>query len=319
MSAAVLFIVLLALTFGVMMFAMRRTRSEKVVQERLQAIEKSADAKTEDTSNILKQEALSDVAWLNDIMQGVSLFTRLQRFIEQAESRWTVGQLVIGSLLVAVCGTWIATYWVPVLALAALIGLALGASPYVYLYWKRVFRFRKFEELLPDTIDLMARALRAGHTVSSAIEMISEEVPSPVGPEFRRVFEEQNFGLPLRDSLLNLTHRVPIEDVQFLVTAILVQKETGGNLAEVLDKTTQVIRDRFRIRGQLRVYTAQGRLTGWILAGLPFFMFFALSMISPDYTKLLLTDPLGQKMIYAGLILMALGAYFIRRIVNIRV
>ncbi len=319
MSPAVLFGMILLVSFGVMVFAMQPSKSEKVIQQRLRMIGRASDALGEDTADLLREEALSDVPWLNEVMQRVRFLTTLRRFMRQAESGWSVGTLLFGSLVLTVGGAWLATYWVPALGLAVIVGLAVGLVPFLYLIRKRAVRFRNFEKLLPETIDLMSRALRAGHAINSAIEMVSEEVSEPIASEFRRVFEEQNFGLPLREAMLNLADRVPLPDVRFLVTAILVQKETGGNLAEVLDKTASVIRERFRLRGQLRIYTAQGRLTGWFLAGLPFFMFFALSLLNPDYEKLLITDPMGQKLVYAGLGMMAVGAWVIRKVIDIKV
>jgi tight adherence protein B len=178
---------------------------------------------------------------------------------------------------------------------------------------------KKFESVLPDAIDLLGRALRAGHAVTAAIEMVSKEIPDPVGMEFRRVFEEQNFGLPIREALLNLAKRVPVADLRFLVTAMLVQKETGGNLAEVLDKAATVIRERSRLLGQLRIYTAQGRLTGWILGLLPFVIFAAMSFLNRGYARNLIDDPMGRKAVWIGLGLMAVGMWTIRRIVDIKV
>ncbi len=319
MSPVMLFGLILMLTFVVLVVALRPTKSEQALRQRLQTIERVSTGAVDDTASLLRQESLSDVPWLNEFMQQVPVFIKLQHLLTQAESNWTVGTLVSGSLVLVLVGTWIGSFRAPTLPLAALFGLLVGGLPLVYLSWKRYSRFRRFEELLPDTIDLMARALRAGHTVTSSIEMVSTEGSEPVASEFRRVFEEQNFGLPLREAMLNLADRVPLPDVSFLVTAVLVQKETGGNLAEVLDKATAVIRDRFRLRGQLRVYTAQGRLTGWILAGLPFFMFVILNLVNPEYEKVLLTDPVGQKMIYLGIILMVTGGWVIRKVIDIRV
>ena len=319
MSPMILFAVVLIVSFGAIVFAMRPSKAQKVVQERLHMIGRTFTGTVEDAASILKREALSDIPWLDDIMQRVALFSRLRRLLQQAESQWTVGTVFSGSLLLAALSTWLATYWAPTLVLAVVIGLAAGSLPFVYLFAKRSSRFRRFEELLPDSIDLMARALRAGHTITSSMEMVSDEGSEPVASEFRRIFEEQNFGLPLREAMLNLAHRIPLPDVTFLVTAIIVQKETGGNLAEVLDKATVVIRERFRLRGQLRIYTAQGRLTGWILAGMPFFMFFVIYMVNPHYMRILLDDPAGQKLIYLGMGLMAVGAWVIRRVIDIEV
>jgi len=313
-----IFIIVLVLSFAVIVLTMKPTKSEQAVQQRLSMIE-GISGHAELPPDLLKKETLSEIPTLNNLMHQFPVFTRLHHFMAQADSQRSVGELVTGSLFLGIVGGWASNIWLPTRALAFGAGVVLAALPFVYFYVLRARRFKHFEELLPDAIDLMSRALRAGHAISSAIEMVSEESSDPIAMEFRRIFEEQNFGLPLREAMLNLTDRVPLPDVRFLVTAILVQKETGGNLAEVLDKSAVVIRDRFRLRGQLRVYTAQGRLTGWILAGLPFFMFFAITVVSPKYEHILIDDPTGQKLIYAGIAMMIIGGYIIHRIINIEV
>jgi tight adherence protein B len=320
MTPITVFVAILAVTFIVMIVALRPTTSEQNLQKRLRTIERaSAGGIPDDATDLLRQEKLSDVPWLNDLMLQTGGFRKLQKLLTQAESSWTVGKLISLSGILLVAGTWIASLRAPSFVLAVLAGIALASLPFMVLFAKRWKRLRKFEELLPDTIDLMARALRAGHTITSSIEMVASEGSEPVATEFRHVFEEQNFGLPLREAMLNLADRVPLPDVSFLVTAILVQKETGGNLAEVLDKAAVVIRERFRLRGQLRVYTAQGRMTGWILASLPFIMFVLLNLVNPAYERILLTDPLGRKLIYVGVVLMVTGAWVIRRVIDIKV
>ena len=309
MGIGLIFIIILILSFTVIVLTMKPTKSEQAVQQRLSVIEGIASGNVELPPDLLKSETLSDIPALDSLMHQFPVFTRLHHFMAQADSQRSVGELVTGSLFIGIVGGWASDIWLPTRELAVLAGMALAA----------LRRFKQFEELLPDAIDLMSRALRAGHAISSAIEMVSEESSDPIASEFRRIFEEQNFGLPLREAMLNLTDRIPLPDVRFLVTAILVQKETGGNLAEVLDKSAAVIRDRFRLRGQLRVYTAQGRLTGWILAGLPFFMFFAITVVSPNYEHILISDPTGQKLIYAGIAMMMVGGYIIHRIINIEV
>lgn len=314
-----LFVVIMALTFGVMLLVLRPTRSEKIVQERLTKIGRMLEGSVEDAGMLLRQEKLSDVAWLDELLNRTPGCIRLQRFLSQAGSSWTVGQLLFVSLFMTGGGSLLAAFWAPTWVFALLPGLAAGSAPCLYLSWQRSSRFNRFEELLQEAIDLMARALRAGHGIVPAIEMVSQEIPDPVAAEFRRVFEEQNFGLPLREAMLNLAARVPLPDVQFLVTAILVQKETGGNLAEVLDKTTAVIRERYRLRGQVRIYTAQGRVTGWVLGLMPFGLFIAMSILNPTYAQILLNDPVGQRLIYVGLGLMAVGVWVIRKIIDIKV
>ena len=318
---AILFLILVPVVFGVALLVMRPTKAEKSVQDRLTMIEKQSLGVTsdEEITDILKRESLSDVPWLDQLLQALPFTARLQLLLSQADSSWTVGKLLFGSLLLALVAFWVGTFKIPTLPLAAGVGVVAGIAPYVYLVGKRAARMRRFDELLPDAIDLMSRGLKAGHAVNSAIEMVAQEVPDPVGTEFRRVFEEQNFGLPMREALINLANRVPLPDVNFVVTAMLVQRETGGNLAEILDKTVVVIRERFRLRGQLRIYTAQGRLTGWILTALPFGMFFILNFLNPDYEGIMLTDPMGQKLLYLGIVLIAVGWYAIRKVIDIKV
>lgn len=316
----ILFLIMVPLLFGVALLVMRPTKAEKSVQDRLSMIEKQSLGVTsdEEVTDILKRESLSDVPWLDQLLQSLPFSARLRLLLSQADSSWTVGKLLFGSLLLALVVFWIGTFKVT-LPLSAAAGTLAGAAPFIFLAGKRSARMRRFDELLPDAIDLMSRGLKAGHAVNSAIEMVAQEVPDPVGTEFRRVFEEQNFGLPMREALINLSNRVPLPDVNFVVTAMLVQRETGGNLAEILDKTVTVIRERFRLRGQLRIYTAQGRLTGWILTALPFGMFFILNFLNPDYEGIMLTDPLGQKLLYLGIILIAIGWYAIRKVIDIKV
>lgn len=163
---------------------------------------------------------------------------------------------------------------------------------------------------------MMGRSLRAGHSMAAAIEMVSKDAVEPAASEFREVFKQQNFGLPLREALLQMLERVPSQDLRVLVTAILVQRDTGGNLVEILDRTVFIIRERLRIHGEIRIQTAQGRMTGWVLSALPVLMLLLINVINPGYSRILLTDPGGRKMIYAAIGLIVLGSFIINRIVN---
>ena len=175
-----------------------------------------------------------------------------------------------------------------------------------------------FEEQFPEAIELMARALRAGHAFPTGILMVADEIPSPVGAEFKLLYDRQNFGMPLSDALKGMAERVPILDARFFTTAVLTQRETGGNLSEILDNLAAVIRDRFKVKRQVRAVTAHGRITGWILAGLPPVLAFILSMVSPEHMKPMITDPLGIKMIAVGGTMQVIGSLIIRKLVNIR-
>jgi tight adherence protein B len=213
----------------------------------------------------------------------------------------------------------LASLAIPSIVLSLLVGIAAGSLPYLFLLLKRERRFRKCDAQVPEAVDLMARALRAGHAVPAVIEMVGRESAEPLAGEFRIVHEEQNLGLPLRDAMLNLADRVPRDDVRFVVTAILLQKETGGNLAIILDKTAAVARERSRLYGQLRIYTAQGRITGWILCVAPFVMCGILSLLNWKYERILFTHPTGLKSIYFGLVMMGLGILIIRKIIDVKV
>lgn len=318
MAPFIFFGFLLIVTFGAVVWTARPTKHEADVERHLGSIGRMFTVR-EDGSTILKDEALSSVPWLNDLLRRAPGALSLRLFISQAGFGWAVSSLLLGSLGVFFLVTWGAFFWAPSMLLAVLIGIVVASSPYGYLYFKRSMRFKRFDMLLPETVDLMARGLRAGHSITSVIEMVAQEIAEPISTEFRIVFEEQNLGLPLREAILNLAHRVPLDDVRFLVTAILVQKDTGGNLAEVLDKTSAVMRERNRLRGQLRIYTAQGRISGWILCCLPFIVFFLISLVNHNYEKALWTDPLGRHLIYAGLAMMAIGVFAIRKIVSIKV
>jgi tight adherence protein B len=314
----ILFLLSFALSFGVIAWVLKPTKTEADVHRHLQEIggmQAGADA----GGTILRRQSLSSLPWLNNVLQQVPRSQQLGLLITQAGAQWTVGALLFGSLLAALVAAWMAALFGRASLLDLVVAGAVGLAPTFYLLAKRAARFRRFDTLLPEAIDLMSRALKAGHTVTSAIEMVAEEMGSPVSGEFRVAFEEQNLGLPLREAMLNLAQRVPLEDVQFLTTAILVQRETGGNLAEVLDKTVSVMRERIRLRGQLKVYTAQGRLTGWFLCAMPFLLFLLLSIANYDYEKKLWTEPLGLHLVYTGLVMMALGVLTIRKIIDIKV
>jgi tight adherence protein B len=189
----------------------------------------------------------------------------------------------------------------------------------VYVRRKRTKRLNAFEEFLPESIDLVGRALRAGHPLSAGFKMAADDGPEPVAGEFRRVFEEQRFGLPLQDSLLGMADRINLVDVRILVTAILIQREVGGNLAEILDNLAAVVRARFTIRRQVRVYTAQGRMTGYLLSALPFIIFSILYALNAKYMSILFTDPVGQVLIAVALSMQLFGFFWIRKIIKIEI
>jgi tight adherence protein B len=191
--------------------------------------------------------------------------------------------------------------------------------PFVFLRVKRTRRLRAFEEAFPEALDLVSRALKAGHAFATGLKMVADEMPEPIGPEFRKTFDEQNFGLPLKDALANLTVRIPLLDVRFFSTAVLIQRETGGNLSEILENLAHVVRERFKILRQVRVYTAHGRLTGYVLLGLPVFLALALAFINPEHMQLLFTERLGHMMLGATVVMQTVGYFWIKQVIKIEV
>jgi tight adherence protein B len=317
MSLILLFLLLLILLFGVLLYFLKPTSMEKAVEEQLASIEGTQSA-AGDSTNILKQETVRSGA-IEDLARWLPWSQSAGRLIKQAGQNWSIGSLTLGSILAGGVAYWLATLFSPLVAMSAAIGIAAALAPYVYLYIIREIRFRQFSNLLPEAVDLMSRGLRAGHSISAVLEMVGNEIAEPIGSEFRALQGEQSLGLPMRDSLKNLVERVPINDLRFLATAILLQKESGGNLAQILDKTSNVLRERARLRGQLAIYTAQGRITGYILGAAPFIMFGIISLTNHNYEKPLFTDPLGIKMLYFGLGMMLIGILAIRKIIDIEV
>jgi tight adherence protein B len=320
MAAVLLFVLLLVISFGVLVFFLKPTPTESAVEQHLENIKGSRGvAVAPDGTTILKQAPLSSNPVLDQLIRRIPGSFSLAKLIQQAGKSWQVGTVLFASVLGLVLGGWIASFFMPTDAFSVVVGVLLAASPIIYLYIVREIRFRKCDALLPEAVDLMARGLRAGHAVSAVLEMVGQEVAEPIAGEFRALAEEQALGLPLRDALLNLIERMPRDEMRLLTTAILLQKETGGNLALILDKTAALARERAKLRGQLRIYTAQGRITGWILCLAPFVMFGVISSVNWNYEKMLLTDPTGIHIVYFGAVLMVIGILVIRKIIDIKI
>ena len=256
---------------------------------------------------------------LDELVKRTAVGSRLSRLIEQSGIRTTPSAVLVMSLCSAMLTAAIAAWFVrhplaPVVAVP--IGLVL---PFAWLVNRRSSRFKQFEEQFPEALDLLSRAIRAGHAFQTALGMVGDELTAPVGPEFKKTFERQNFGLPLRDAMDELSERVTLLDVRFFVTAVAIQRETGGNLAEILDNLAHVVRERFKIRRQVRVHTAHGRFTGYVLLALPAALGVALSFISPEHMKLLFQERMGQMMLIAAMVMQTVGYIWIRQVIKIEV
>lgn len=313
------FLVSAGLFLFVWMFLSAPTQQD-VVRSRIQAV-RNAERHGEVSLDLqlLRDEMLSSVPLLNRIMTNLAWTTKIQNLLAQAGMKTKAGKVLLVSAVAGLAAYIVSEGILHLPLVAAAAGLLAAATPLGFVSWKRKRRMRQFEERFPDALDLLGRAVRAGHAFTTGMEIVSKESPEPVASEFRACFEEQNFGLPMRDALFNMTERMPLVDVRFFVTALLVQKETGGNLAEILDELARVIRDRFRIYREVRVKTAQGRLTAIILIALPLFMLLALEGANPAYVRVLFNDPIGPPLLAVAALMQLIGSVLIWRIVHIEV
>ena len=298
----------------------QRSARARTIKERLATVQKAPERAPEEELALLRDEQLSQIPVLDNLLRRSDRVSAIQKMLAQAGMTLRAGNFLGLSVLTAIgfaVVAFILTKNNPAIAWAALvIGFLL---PYSYASYRRNQRFEKFEELFPEAIDTLARAVRAGHAFTTALEMISNEVAEPVCGEFRKLYEEQKFGMPVRDALMNLTERMPLVDVKFFVTAVMLQRETGGNLAEILDNLSYVIRERFKIQRQVRVYTAQGRLTMGLLMGMPPIIVVTMLMLNPGFIHPLFADPIGHTLLVAGITLQTIGYFVIRKIIRIQV
>ena len=319
---ALLGIVFLSVVIAVLAIGLGLDRSSSranILRERLKSIDNAAKRGATAEVEILRDELLSGIPALNRLLSRWSRSSRLQLVLEQADMQLRPGKFLLVSACTAVAGACLVLAAIGIFAFFLLGFLAGGALPFAYMFFLRRQRFKKFEAMFPQAIELLVRSTRAGHPFTTSMEMIATELADPIGGEFRRIHEEQKFGLPIRDALMNLAERVPIMDVKFFVTSLMLQRETGGNLAEILEQLAHVIRERFKILRQVRVYTAQGRLTMIILMSLPPGLVLFMSVANPDFMKPLLTDPMGHFLIGFGLLLQTIGFFVIRRVIDIKV
>jgi len=269
--------------------------------------------------DLRKSELLSAIPVIHRWLLGIKVAPRLHTLLYQANLKWTAG----GLMLMCVCGFLVPGYlfylrfgnWI----LALIVAAVLGFAPLGFVLFRRKQRFGKFEKQLPDALDMMVSALRVGHSLIAAMGLVTRECEEPIRGEFKTCYDEQNYGLEMRTAMLNLITRVPLQDLKIVTTAILIQKESGGNLAEVLEKTGSVIRERFRLKREIGTHTAQGRLTGWILSLMPVGLGIALYFVNPEMMSVLWTRDIGVKLLYASGAMIVVGSLIIRKIVDIDV
>jgi tight adherence protein B len=322
MLVVLAFVAVTAGVMGLYMLVAGRSQAarDKTLEHRLhEAGGTSPDDEAATDESLVRKQSGGSMPNMERVATRALKGSRFERWLEQSGMGLSISACMLISLALGAAGAFAAlllahrTFLMPV-------GFVLGLCVLpAMVRRKRTARFNKFEEHFPEALDLLSRGIRAGHAFSAGMKMVADEIGEPVGPEFRKAFDEQNYGLPLKESLNNLSDRIPLLDVRFFSTAVLIQRETGGNLSEILDTLANVVRERFKIRRQVRVHTAHGRFTGWVLMALPVFLAVALTFINPDHMKVLFEDPIGQKMIMASIVMQVIGFFWIKKVIKIEV
>ena len=314
------FIFALFLVLGAYLLATHGTEKKRArLQRRLtDALLHSAQA--EDVDVVLaRNELMSEIPWVNRTLVNLQAALQLKRMLDQADLHITPSRLLMFAFMAGMLGALAASVLTVFIPLMILAGLICASLPLVHVVWRRKKRFDSFLEQLPDGLDLISRALSAGHAFSEALHMVSLEMPEPIATEFRKAYEEQNLGLSLKLALENLTQRMPLLDLRMCVTAVLIQRETGGNLAEILEKVAYTIRERFRIMGDLKTLTTSSRMSAWLLCALPVTVALAITVMNPDYMSVLWRDPRGHYLIAAALFMQITGMLIVRKILKIKI
>lgn len=317
--AVAIFIAVILLIEGVYVtWNSSRGPEAKRITRRLQIMSGAGDDRRPDIS-IRKKRVLSETPGLQRVLQGMPRAHALDRLLDQSGLKLNVARFLLASLACG-CGVLSVLLFFPIAVIvAALLGIAAMGIPLLFVIRTRHKRLIRIEEQLPDALDLMSRALRAGHALPSALQMIGDEMADPIAGEFRIVFDEVNFGVSMQDALSNLARRVPDSDVGYFVVAVLIQRETGGNLTELLGNIATIVRDRLKLFGHIRTLSAEGRLSAWILGLLPFVMVALLNIVNPKFMQVLWTDPAGIKVVGGMLVMMAIGVVWMRAVIRIRV
>jgi tight adherence protein B len=314
-----LFIAVVLLVEGAyLMWNTSKGPEAKRIARRLRLMSAGTSQAGEEAS-ILKSRMLSQTPAIERLLLQAPRVKQLDRLLEQSGLTWSVAEFLGLMLVSAVAGAAVALYFGMTFFLALIAAAIVGALPVAYVFSARGKRMVKIETSLPDALDLIGRALRAGHAFPTAVQMVSDELGDPIGGEFRILFDEVNYGVSMHTALLNLAARIPVTDLRYFVIAVLIQRETGGNLAELLDNISAIIRARLKLFGQIRVLSAEGRLSAWILTLLPFGVAIVMNLVNPTFIGVLWKDPMGLRLVGGAMLLMIFGIFWMWRIVKIHV
>lgn len=317
-SVLVFIAVLLLLEGAYLLWKSYKGPKAKKIETRLRALSASRDHSKQ--TQLLKQRMLSEIPAIERLLLSMSRAQRLDRYILQAGLDWTVSRLLLSCGALGASACMVMVYGAhQSLLMSGLVGAVFALTPLLYVSHKRSRRLSKFERQLPEALDLMTRALRSGHAFSSALQMVGEEMAEPIAGEFRIVHDEVNFGVALQQALMNLSERIPLTDLRYFTVSVLIQRESGGNLTEVLGNLSRLIRERLKLMTKVKILSSEGRLSAWILGVMPFALAGVMNMTNPEFMSPLWTDPIGISIIKYMLILMAIGAVILIKIIKIRV
>ena len=314
------FIACLFLTYALFLFTSRTSEAKRArLDERLAEAIRSSTHSSDLDVQLARQELLSEIPWMNAWLIKLQVTSRLKKMIDQADVNITVMRLVLFSATAGAFAYFAVSMISTSFLLRAFLAIIAALLPFAHIYIKRKKRLHKFLQLLPDALDLMSRGLSAGHAFTEALQMVATEMPEPISMEFRKTYEEQNLGLSLKLALDNLVERVPLLDLRMCVTAVMIQRETGGNLSELLEKVAHTIRERFRIMEDLKTLTLSSRWSAWLLCALPIFLAIYITVMNPNYMDVMWRDPRGHKLLAIAAIMQVLGILMVQKIMKIKI
>ena len=314
------FLFCLFATYGTYLLVTRKTAEQRAkVNQRLSDLLAFTTASPDPGVQIAREDMMSEIPLINRLLGDRPTATKIKLMIEQADLQLTVSRLLLFSVLAGIMAFLATSMVTPMLGLQFLLGAIAACVPFLHVLWKRKKRLNKFLADLPDALELMSRALAAGHAFTESLKMISEEMAEPISVEFRRTYEEHNLGLSSKLALENLATRIPLLDLRICLTAVQIQRETGGNLGEILEKVAYTIRDRFRIQEDLKTLTSQSRISAWILCAMPILIAITTTVLNPEYMSVFWRDPRGNKLIALAIVMQVIGMLLVRKIINIKV
>jgi len=308
---------LILLEIGYLVFRTVRNPERVAVRRRMNALSVPWDES--ESVDIQRKIIYSEIPWLNRILSKFPILNKMQRLLERSGLQQPLGVFILSSVLLFLLGILGGRLIIFNLLLLLPLAVFLGILPLLYVYYKKVERMKKFQAQLPEALDLLARSLKAGHAFTGGMRMVSDEFDDPIGVEFNKTLGEINLGVGVPEALKNLTNRVDCIDLNFFVTSIIIQRETGGNLAEILENIAYLIRERFKLYGKIRTLAAEGKISAYVLVGLPFFLAYFLYLQNPTYIATLITDPIGHVLIGIAVVLMIMGIFVMRKMIMIEV